>query len=1178
MEEERGVPLEFRVLGPLEVTRYGEALPFRGTREQALLALLVLNANRTVAAERLTEELWAGEPPEGAIRSLRVYVSRLRQALGPDGQAVVTRPSGYVLQVAPETVDAVRFEALVARGRDQARGGDHDRAARTFREALTLWRGPALANVADAPFARAEATRLEEARLAAVEDRIESDLACGRHGEVTAELEALTGEHPFRERLWSQRIIALYRSGRQADALRAYQQLRSTLAEQLGIEPSPALQQLEGAVLRHDPALDWHPPGERAATAPDRLPQPLVRKERLPLVGREVELSRLDQLWQATRSGQPQLVLVAGEPGIGKSRLSAEFARTAHGAEATVLFGRCDEGMGVPYQPFVEALGRYLRQAPNLVLGRLAGELVRLVPEVGERVQGLSPPLRSDPETERYRLFDAVAAWLSAASETEPVLFVVDDLHWATKPTLLLLSHLIRSDEDLRLLLVVTFRDTPLDMTADLSDLVVELLRQPGVERIRLPGLDETGVGALMEAQAGHALDDEGWTLARIVHGGTAGNPFYVREMLRHLAEKGDIARRDGRWVAGHPLAELDVPDSVRDVVERRLTRLPDRTSEMLALAAVLGERFDLALVVQASGETESSVVQTLGPAVSARLVEETDAGNYHFTHALVRSTLEDSLGPTRRQQLHRAAGLAVESVHASHLDAHLPELAHHFARARDMQKAIDYGYRSGDRALAQLAHDEAAAYYRQALELVDAADGPDAEARRCELLIALGEAQRRAGDPEHRQTLLDAAHLAQRLDNAAALARAALANNRGFFSVGEGVDAERVAVLEAALEGIGPTESALRARLLATLASEMAHSPDHQRRHALAAEALALAHRLSDRRTLGYVLALRWSSTWAPTTVQDRFDSMTELADLAEEVGDPTLTFWARNWGLVAAIEKGDAVAEDEVRLALDLAADLGQPTLQWMATFQWACWLLLAGRIDDAESQANEAYQIAQAAGEPDRFRFYGTQLFFVRFEQGRLEEVVGLVERGAHRSGASPVTRAALALALCELSRHDEARALVTELADGVFADAHSHYLSLFGLTMVAAAVAALKERTLAKPIYEQLLPHGAVIPHSGLAAIGCLHHHLGSLASVVGLFRDAEIHFAGAAATHERVGAPAWLARTRLEWARMLLTRRETGDADRAGELLGQALTAARELGLGNVERRAVELLT
>jgi hypothetical protein len=350
------------------------------------------------------------------------------------------------------------------------------------------------------------------------------------------------------------------------------------LADELGLEPSSALPQLEGAVLRHDPALDWHPTGERVATGSDPpgaataearvaagaangpLPQPLTRREHLPLVGREIELTRLRQLWQATGSGERHLVLVAGEPGIGKSRLAAEFARSAHDRGAPVLFGRCDEGMGVPYQPFVEALGRYLRQTPRPALGRLAGELVRLVPEVAERVDGLPPPLRSDPETERYRLFDAVAAWLGGVSDAAPVLFVIEDLHWATKPTLLLVSRLLRSDEDLPFLLLVTFRDTPLDMTPDLADLVAELLRLPGVGRLRLAGLDEAGIGALMEAQAGHDLDDEGWALARMVHGETAGNPFYVREMSPCWRRKATSSGARAAGYPGYPSPSLTCP------------------------------------------------------------------------------------------------------------------------------------------------------------------------------------------------------------------------------------------------------------------------------------------------------------------------------------------------------------------------------------------------------------------------------------------------------------------------------------------------------------------------------------------------------------------------------------------------------------------------------------------
>jgi DNA-binding SARP family transcriptional activator len=1195
VDEEKGVPLEFRILGPLEVARAGEPLRFRGTREQALLALLVLNANRTVAAERLTEELWSTEPPEGAIRSLRVYVSRLRQALGPDGQAVVTRPSGYVLQVDAQSVDAVRFETLVAVGRDQARGGDHERAATTLREALTLWRGPALADLADAPFARAAATGLEEARLAAVEDRIEADLACGRHGELTAELEALIRDHPFRERLWSQWIIALYRCGRQVDALRAYRQLRVMLGEELGIEPSSALQQLERAVLRHDPALDWQPTGKRVATPSDPrgagagkagavvaagaargpLPPALGREEPFPLVGREVELWRLDQLWHATSSGQRQLVLVAGEPGIGKSRLAAEFARTAHAGGAPVLFGRCDEGMGVPYQPFVEALGRHVRQAPQPILGCLAGELMRLVPEVGERVDGLAPPLRSDPETERYRLFDAVAAWLRAVSETAPVLFVIEDLHWATKPTLLLLAHLLRSDDNPRLLLLATFRDTPLDITPDLADLVAELLRLPGVERLRLAGLNEPGVGALMEAQACHDLDDEGWALARMVHGETAGNPFYVREMLSLLAEKGDIVRREGRWVSGLPVAKLDVPDSVRDVVERRLTRLPDRTSELLALAAVLGERFDLAVLAEASGESETSLDETLRPAVSARLVNETDAGSYQFTHALVRSALDDALGPTRRVQLHRAAGSAVEAVHAGHLDAHLPQLAHHFARARDVERAIDYACRAGDRALTQLAYDEATAYYQQALELFDLGGRADAAARRCELLITLGDAQRQVGDPAHRQTLFDAARLAQQLGDPDAVARAALARYRGYYTFVGVVDAEPVALLEAVLNSAA-LKTPLRARLLATLAAELTWSDDNVRRRALSDEAMTIARRSGDPATLAQVLVARFVAIFEPSSARERLANTEELLSVAEQLGDPAITMWAWCWRFYSATELADLTESDR---SLDhltkLAADVRQPMLLWAASYVRTGRLLFSGRLGEAEHALMETRELGIRARQPDAHMVFGVLRYQLRFEQGRLSELVDR-RRELDESGRR-ATRAYLALAYCELDRIEDARRVFEPLAARIIdLPVNIEWLEL--VTISAAICAFLRDQPLAARLHDLLEPYSEQLVPNGAVWWGGVSHYLGLLAATLERYDEAEARFAAAQSIHERFGAPTWVARTRLEWARMLLTRGQSDDAARASDLSGQALETARELGLANVERRAVALMT
>ena len=355
--------------------------------------------------------------------------------------------------------------------------------------------------------------------MAALEARLEADLACGRHGELVGELEAVTQIHPLRERFWQMRMLALYRAGRQAEALRTYQELRRILGGSSASSPVPRFSAWRRPSC--DRAPIWNggrhrEPESRSAVSAG--PPPGDES----FVGRAAELVRLDTAWAAARSGRRQLVLVAGEPGIGKSRLAAEFTRRCEAA--TVVFGRCDEDMGVPYQPFVEALGRYLREASAPVLGRFGGELVRLVPEVAEL--GLPPPLSSDPETERYRLFEAVVGWLSAASQHAPVVLVLDDLHWATRNTLLLLRHIVRSDEALPLLVLAAYRDSQLDVTSDLAGTLAELLRQPGVEQVRLSGLDEAGVAALMEGAGASRVGRRGPGAGRCAPRPDRGEPF----------------------------------------------------------------------------------------------------------------------------------------------------------------------------------------------------------------------------------------------------------------------------------------------------------------------------------------------------------------------------------------------------------------------------------------------------------------------------------------------------------------------------------------------------------------------------------------------------------------------------------------------------------------------------
>ncbi len=1176
-------------------------MALRGTRERAVLALLLLSANRVVPSARLATDLWGDRLPEGATHALQVHVSRLRKAVqGAGGEGmVVTRSPGYLLRVAPGALDALRFEALVAQAQELTAQGDHHRAAMILREALGLWRGPALADVADAPLAQAEAARLDEARLAALEKRVEADLACGQHGELVAELDALTRSHPFRERLWGLRMLALYRAGRQVEALRAYQELRGVLGE-LGVTPSASLVRLEAAILRHNQELDWPPIGKadvKEAGAGARLvegqtpitPMPafLTETGRI-FAGRERELEWLEQLWKGAEAGELRLALVSGEPGVGKTRLAAELAGRVHAEGAVVLAGRCDEDLGVPYQPFVEALHHLVEHAAtgelSQRLGRHGGELVRLAPELGERVRDLPPPLQSDPETERYRLFDAVAAWLGAGEQ--PVLLVLDDLQWATKPTLLLLRHVVRSPQLRQLLVVGIYRDTDLSHQHPLVELLADLRRQGGVERLSLSGLDHAGVVSFMEQTAGHDLDDEDLLFAQAIYEETEGNPFFVREILRHLTEIGAVEQREGRWVTRLPLEQLGIPEGVREVVGRRLSHLSGETNRVLQLAAVVGPKFELRVIQQAEGVDEENLLLALEQAHQARLVIEITGSvpRYRFTHALVRDTLYAELSAARRAVLHRRVAQAIEAVHAGRLDDYLPALAHHFARASgpaaETEKAVTYATRAGDRALAQLAHHEAVAYYRQALEFLDVAGGLVDETGRLELLLALGDAQRRAGEPAYRETLLEAGRLARERGDAEALGRAALSNSRAMFMGNFGsVDAERVEILEAALAAVGEADTPVRARLLATLALELTYAGQGDRHHALSDEAVVTARRVGDPATLTGVLLARCYTKYTPATLAERLANTAEALELAEHLEDPVMRCRAALLRIRCLADIGD---RDESAACLEvaerLAAELNQPALLWTTAWNRVGRLVQPGRLDEAERAAYSALEIGEACGQPDALLFFSVQTYCIRREQSRVGEIEEMIREAADRWPMFPLLRIFLAHAYCEQRREADTRTIFDPLAADRFTGLPFDITWLTGLSILTDIAVDLRETAAAAVLYDLLSPYADQVATTNGVPGGAGSHYLGRLAGTLNGFQEAEAHFIAAVAAHQRMGAPTWLARTRLEWARMLLTRRGPGDTERARELLGQALAAARQLGLGGIEGQALMLLS
>ncbi|HEX6597327.1 MAG TPA: BTAD domain-containing putative transcriptional regulator, partial [Acidimicrobiales bacterium] len=445
--------MRVRVLGPLEVVDGERPVPIGGPKERRLLAALAIQAGQVVPESRLVDVLWGDEPPRTATKTLQNYVLRLRKALssGSGGLSIVTSPPGYVLRGEPEAFDSLYVASLIGDARQAAQGGDHRRAAELLEIALACWRGPSLVEFADEPFAVAEAARLDELRQVALDERIDAELALGRHGACVAELEALVAENPLRERRWGQLMVALYRSGRQADALRAYQRARSTLADELGLDPGPELRRLEQAVIDQDPSLDMPAVAERPSAgapasppaAPAGLPPGIAPPPDAVFVGRREPLAVLERAWDEACGGRPRVVVLRGEPGIGKTSLARTMAVCAQAAGGVVLHGRCDEEEGIPYQPFAEALRWHAASCPiELVathLGTLGADLVRLVPELASK--GAEPPPPADPPVERYRLFEAVVELLKVISAHAPVLLVLDDLHWGARSTLLMLRH-----------------------------------------------------------------------------------------------------------------------------------------------------------------------------------------------------------------------------------------------------------------------------------------------------------------------------------------------------------------------------------------------------------------------------------------------------------------------------------------------------------------------------------------------------------------------------------------------------------------------------------------------------------------------------------------------------------------------------------------------------------------
>jgi DNA-binding SARP family transcriptional activator len=1167
--------IEFRVLGPLQVESDGRAVEIGSGKRRALLAVLLLHANEVVSTDRLIDELWGDSAPATAPKIVQGYISQLRKSMGggddADDHGLVTRSPGYVLRLHPDHLDSHRSMTLVAKGRAALSDGAADEASRLLHEALGMWRGPPLADFAFESFAQEEISRLDELRLTALEERIDADLALGRHAALVGELEGLIAAEPDRERPRAQLMLALYRSGRQAEALTIYQVRRRELQDSLGLEPSRTLRDLEQAILRQDPSLDL-PPAPRSAPV---VRPAVVAAEELSargglFVGRERELDLLAHALGDALKGRGRLLMIGGEPGIGKSRLADELAGHAREQGADVLWGRCWEAGGAPpYWPWAQILRAGVRsRSYDQVLHELgsdAGEIADLVPDVRQLLPAaLKPPsVDDDPQAARFRLFDAVANFLLRASQVQPVVVVLDDLNWADKESLLLLEFLTHELLEARLLVVGTYRDVDLPRHHPLAQVLGDLAGARVFERVLLSGLSRDDVRRFIEAACGFPTDTG---LVDAVHAHTEGNPFFVQEVVQLLLHEGALTS-DGlgtreRW-------EARIPDGVREAIGRRLERLSPFCNETLTVAAALGREFTLAQVAQLSPQrSEDEVLEVLEEALSAHIIEEPAgaAGRYQFTHALIQATLLDEISQTRRARLHAHIAEALETLYGNDAENRAAELAHHFAEGAALlgtAKLIRYSALAGEAALAARAPAQALSHFERALAAKGVSTMDDETAA---LLFGIGRAQL-AVLPIHEL-------------------KAAITNmNRAVEYYAAAGDIDRAVAVGAYPLPLslrfGYTDAAgLIARAL-TLVSPGSHDAgrllaqhgwftgfiegDYRGAQALFRQALAIAERERDaaleRRTLSNsafvdVFHLRW---------EDCISKASHAIELAEATGDADTEMAAHRSLIFASVATGQRErALTHADRALSHAKRVRENWWLTSTSFSNAVASIAGGDWEVARELSE--FGLEAAPSDPRHLALRAV----LEHQLGHADEGAKQLER-LHEvaAGVSPPgpladhVFCALATSIVERTAGSTARSDVAQtLAEGVLALPRliNPALRTYARSALGFIAVERHDAGAAMRIYEDLESQGGTASFFIPFAFARL---LALLAVTVGHVDAALAHFAEALAFCEGAGYRPEYAWTASDLAEVLLVM---GDEENAVSLLDNALQTAQELGM------------
>jgi len=883
-------------------------------------------------------------------------------------------------------------------------------------------------------------------------------------------------------------------------------------------------------------------------------------------VGRSHEIQTLLEQWERTRHGSVEVTVLTGEPGLGKTTLMGEFARHVEATGALVLYGQCEERTPAPYQPFVQGFSHFIEYCPDRelehLLGPFAANLSQVVPMLAERLGAEPSPRLSNPDSERLRRHDAIGLTLRSLSDFAPVLLIVDDVHWAGTTTIDLLDRVLRDSHQRRIMVLLALRawDPATDPYVD-HFLADRHRLAHHVQDIVLEGLGPDEVNELA-SQWKHRTDlatrdtEELWHI-------TAGNPLFVSQVLRSTGVDEVVPER--------------IPLGVADVIQRQLDRLNPETRELLGFGALVGPRFELSVVVGAAGLSREHALAGLDDAVRAGVVRSLEGSplSYEFTHALVQRTIEHQFNAARRCEIHARIAKTIEATPSLSPDDRLRRLAMHFYEAGELGdpvKGVIFGCNAAELSIRQLAIADAFEQLRRVDVL--RAFVPD-QRRDTELAVLWAEAKSLSSEPDVRDTQLGAVAMAEELGDPALLARAALANSRGYFSVFGRTDEERIHALETALAMCEPDDRATRAMLLSRLQIELTFDATGRRDVAMVDEALQIARSLDDPPILASVLRHRQYVLGAPQYCDIRVTEVQEMIAIARDMGDRMLEIHSCRLMCAAATEIADVEQIDRSLARLkELNEEVDLVVSRWELASVRTSRALLGGQLKEAASLVKEAFALGGEAWQPDAYVFTGAQLMHLNYLRGRLPLVMDTFLELTPEEITGPLS-AWVARMLYEAQRHDEAAqwwerslrmGLNTQFEIGVQAG-----LLLNSWAFMASVIDPGVE--VRQDIRARLLPFADRL-FNQLAPDQPGHHFLALMADAAGDFDETDLRFSSSVALLERIGAPLMTAISQVAWARSLARR---DDLKRAKQLALVALDVASEVGATKIHSEAEELV-